>query len=418
MQDTVNFIDNPDAFLKNLRQNTTSSGALDKLKEVTNIVNLKVNANYTSCMQVAREYFDTNFDHQIKDLLGMFPPDAKTSSGSPFWSGPKRCPHPAPFEVTDAEHFQFVWACANLVAFNLNIEQVTDRNVAFEMASKTNAKPYKQSKIQVETPEEAKEREAKNLPPPTPPSGADDDERLSELMIELKEKCAQKLDVQAIEFEKDDATNFHIDFIHATSQIRARNYQIPECDFGKTKMIAGKIIPAIATTTAMITGGVAAELYKFTQGWTELHKFNNFFINLAIPLFMIAEPDEIGKVKSKDYDPIMAGPVKAIPEGYTIYDKTLVNEGSITFQEFFDYLKKKINCDISMVACGKVALYNQYLPSGAHKPRLQQKIEDVYAKISKEELPKSRYYLVLEVSGETCDGGEDFTIPPVKYCFK
>ena len=101
-------------------------------------------------------------------------------------------------------------------------------------------------------------------------------------------------------------------------------------------MIAGNIIPAIATTTAMITGGVAAELYKFTQGWDDLVKFKNFFINLAVSLFMIAEPNEIGKVKSKDYDPIMAGPVKAITEGYTIYDKNLGNEGSLTFQQFFD----------------------------------------------------------------------------------
>ena len=45
--------------------------------------------------------------------------------------------------------------------------------------------------------------------------------------------------------------------------MRARNYKITEFDFYKTKMIASEIIPGIATTTAMITGTVAAELYKY-----------------------------------------------------------------------------------------------------------------------------------------------------------
>lgn len=40
---------------------------------------------------------------------------------------------------------------------------------------------------------------------------------------------------------------------------------------------------------------------------------------------MFSEPDNIKKTKSKDYDPIMCGPVKAIPEGFTIYDKITVN---------------------------------------------------------------------------------------------
>lgn len=200
--------------------------------------------------------------------------------------------------------------------------------------------------------------------------------------------------------------------------MRARNYKITECDFGKTKMIAGRIIPAIATTTAMITGCVAAEFYKFVQGWNDIEKFKNGFINLAVSIFLMSEPDEIGKTKSKDFDPIMGGAVKAIPEGFTIYDKTLINNGSLTFQEMFDFLKEKVGIDVSMVACGKVALYNAWLPSQAHKPRLTQKVEDVYKQISKEELPANRYYLLLEVSGETIDDGSDFVIPPVKYCFK
>ncbi len=69
--------------------------------------------------------------------------------------------------------------------------------------------------------------------------------------------------IQPAEFEKDDENNFHIDYIHSVAVLRARNYNIAECDLGKTKMIAGKIIPAIATTTAMITGAVVAEMYKF-----------------------------------------------------------------------------------------------------------------------------------------------------------
>lgn len=36
--------------------------------------------------------------------------------------------------------------------------------------------------------------------------------------------------INAIEFEKDDDTNFHMDFITAASNLRAENYSIPPAD--------------------------------------------------------------------------------------------------------------------------------------------------------------------------------------------
>lgn len=57
----------------------------------------------------------------IRDLLAIFPLDYKDEHGVLFWSGPKRAPEPLNFDANEEMHINFVFSCANLIAYNLGI---------------------------------------------------------------------------------------------------------------------------------------------------------------------------------------------------------------------------------------------------------------------------------------------------------
>ena len=76
-------------------------------------------------------------------------------------------------------------------------------------------------------------------------------------------------------------------------------YSIERTERLLVKRIAGKIVPAIATTTGAIAGLASIELVKMAQAW-RLDKFRNYFINLGLPFMLACEPGAYVKMKLKN----------------------------------------------------------------------------------------------------------------------
>ncbi len=61
---------------------------------------------------------------------------------------------------------------------------------------------------------------------------------LEKIQADLPPPEALKLKLTPIEFEKDDDSNLHMDFITAASNLRAENYDIPPADKHKVRPAA------------------------------------------------------------------------------------------------------------------------------------------------------------------------------------
>ncbi|GMG55613.1 unnamed protein product [Ambrosiozyma monospora] len=350
---------------------------------------------FEDCVKWARLQFEEKFSYDIQQLLYNFPKDAVTSRGEPFWASPKRAPDALKFDIDDEDHFHFVVGGANLLAYVYGLKGDVgepDKTYYQDVISKINIAPFtpkKDLKIQVNDSD----------PDPNADANPDNDviEKLATSLPSPSSLAGYRLN--DVEFEKDDDTNHHIEFITAASNCRAKNYAIEPADRSKTKFIAGRIIPAIATTTALVTGLVCLELYKVVDGKDDIEKYKNGFVNLALPFFGFSEPiaSPQDKYNDKVYDKIW--------DRFDIY-------GDITLKALIDHFEKEEGLTITMAAYSVSLLYASFHPPKKVKERLPLTITQLVETVTKKPVGEHEKTLILEIC---CDdkNDEDVEVPYV-----
>ncbi|KAL6341445.1 hypothetical protein AAG906_032564 [Vitis piasezkii] len=390
------FLSNPTEYASAMR-NAGDAQARDNLERVLECLERERCETFQDCITWARLRFEDYFVNRVKQLIFTFPEDAATSTGAPFWSAPKRFPHPLQFSAADPGHLYFVMAASILRAETFGIPipdwakhpkklaEAVDKVIVPEFQPKTD--------VRIVTDEKATSLSTASV---------DDAAVINELLAKIDQSWKSLppgFRMNPIQFEKDDDTNYHMDLIAGLANMRARNYSIPEVDKLKAKFIAGRIIPAIATSTAMATGLVCLELYKVLDGGHKLEDYRNTFANLALPLFSMAEPVPPKVIKHRDMS-------------WTVWDRWILKDNP-TLRELLQWLKDK-GLNAYSISCGSCLLYNSMFPR--HRERMDKKVVDLAREVAKVELPAYRSHLDVVVACED-DEDNDIDIPQVSIYY-
>ena len=411
-QTVNNYLTQPNYIQTALKQ---GGNQLSVLKVIRDNLTTDRPRTFEDCVAWARLLFEKLFVNDVQQLLYNFPKDSTTSAGTPFWSAPKRAPDPLKFDASDPTHFGFIVAAANLHAFNYNIKSPgTDKELYLRELDNIvipDFSPDSNVKIQENDNDPVSFPEALHLPTydtnriqePEPSSAFDDEGEIQKIISAIPPASELAgFQLTPVEFEKDDDTNHHIDFITACSNLRAANYKIELADRHKTKFIAGKIIPAIATTTALVTGLVVLELYKLIDGKTKIEDYRNGFINLALPLFAFSEPIGSGKIVYKG------------PDGEVSLDKvwSRLEVGDITLGEVIKHFEAQ-GLNITMVSSGVSFLYAAFQPPAKIAEKLKMKMSELVESVSKKKIPEHQTEVIFDIVADDADGN-DVEIPYLK----
>nr|XP_056713428.1 ubiquitin-like modifier-activating enzyme 7 [Euleptes europaea] len=353
--------------------------------------------SWRDCVAWARRLWERLFSHDIQQLRHNFPPDHKTISGLPFWSGPKRCPEKLDFNFSNTTHGTFLLAASRLFAQMHRLN--APAGCASQILLDFRLLPFQpQNGVHIPITDQEMQRSR----------GTVDETRLAELRqdlarlrSELEEQDALlSYRMEPIHFEKDDDSNYHLDFIVTAANLRAENYGIPPADKLQAKRIVGRIVPAIATTTAAVAGLVCLELYKLVWGHRSLSSYRSTFLRLSESLLQRCQP--CSPQPTYEYH----------QRTWSCWERFEVpgvdgNGEEITLKGLCDHLQREHSLVPQMLLYGKAMIYAGFWAEEKREKQLSSRLTELVCRL----VSKDCWLLVFEIVCENEEDGKD--LPPV-----
>ncbi|XP_032145763.1 ubiquitin-like modifier-activating enzyme 7 isoform X3 [Sapajus apella] len=346
--------------------------------------------NWQDCVAWALGHWELCFHYGIKQLLRHLPPEKVLEDGTRFWSGPKRCPQPLEFDTNQDTHLLYIWAAANLYAQMHGLPDSRDWTALRELL-KLLPQPDPQQMVPI----------FPSNPELASASAEFGPEQLKELNKAL-EVWSVGPPLKPLMFEKDDDSNFHVDFVAAAASLRCQNYGIPPVNRAQSKLIVGQIIPAIATTTAAVAGLVILELYKVVGGPRPRSAFRHSYLHLAENYFI-------------RYMPFAPAIQMFHHLKWTCWDRLKVSAGQPerTLESLLAHLQEQHGLRVRMLLHHPALLYSARWSPEKQAQCLPLRVTELVQRVTGQEPAPGPRVLVLQLSCE--DEEEDIAFPPLHY---
>ena len=367
---------------------------LKKMKEISNLIDIYITEKYEKAIEYASNIYHDNFNKSIEDILIKHPPNSKNKDGSLFYSGTKKAPIPAKKGEGNIEELRIIYikSFSDLLFDSFGIKHNHEYGKEYiqktlETLDKNEKKEYN-DKI---TMEELLKK-------------FNDFYNEKKLQVNSDKKCIEK-DLKEINFNKDNNSNGQNDFIFSSANLRAWNYQIPQCDKIKSTIMAGKIVPSIATSNACITGLAAMQLYLLVQYENfedKLELFRNYFIDIGSCSFDFSYPPK----------KILHENETDIPKGWSVWDLIYI-KGPLKIFEFISKIKEDYGVNVENIISGKYYFYDI---SQDNEKKSNETIENLFEDVTKIKIKNNKSSLILQLIGKK--NNKSVKMPYIKYILK